>query len=537
VKRRQLLFGAAALALESRLWAQAARYIKRVRLGYKYPSGSPGHDQYGAYYAESAFTRDGIVETRYYVKMATVKTTTNKPQDVPVIQGERPQPAAAQPDNDQPAPGDPQAAPEPEVEVGYQFGSAGIGAAGQAFAYGVASSLAGLDDGAERIAAMQETLQAMRDAVAAQAASGAMRMAIIRSTLEARGDSIADQVSAPATLPSGAFNDVLRQSDQLFLFATPDPMLAIRLNRVATAMRSADPAKVPGAVKDFTQALVRQSDAESAIGNAQSAETLYQIAGGITEAALGFVPVVGAMQSAYELVVGQSLITGQQLSTAERAFAAVNLALLGEFAPIEQGLEALAKAGRIVGGTRGVAIGKAVVESLKRWPLKALETIRGWRAGGLVVAGEERIIINSRALVPAAAVDGTYARVMPKQFAEALKNGGRLTGPNSDMAFIAEARSLDGLHTWDEIRRKLSLTGTDGTFAPFGNEVVVEFKFTSDEPLAYLARPFGSPGSNGPLWLPGGYTAGGAREWVIDPEAVSKGLIDVSTIKIKSITP
>jgi hypothetical protein len=239
----------------------------------------------------------------------------------------------------------------------------------------------------------------------------------------------------------------------------------------------------------------------------------------------------------YELVVGQSLITGRQLSTAERAFAAVNLALLGEFAPVEQGLEALAKAGRIVGGTRGVAIGKAVVESLKRWPLKALETIRSWRAGGLVVAGEEHILINSRALVPAAAVDGAYARIMPKQFAEVLKDGGRLTGPSADMAFVAEARSLDGLHTWEEIRRKLSLVDKDGAFLPYGDQVVVEFRFASDEPLAYLAKPFGSPGSNGPLWLPGGYTAGGAREWVIDPEAVSKGLIDVRTIKIKPITP
>lgn len=125
---------------------------------------------------------------------------------------------------------------------------------------------------------------------------------------------------------------------------------------------------------------------------------------------------------------------------------------------------------------------------------------------------------------------------MPKQFADLLKDGGRLTGPNSDMAFIAEARSLHELQTWNKIRRKLSLAGKDGTFAPFGNEVIVEFKFASDEPLAYLARPFGSPRSNGQLWLPGGYTTGGAREWVIDPEAVSKGLIDVSTIKIRTIT-
>ena len=59
----------------------------------------------------------------------------------------------------------------------------------------------------------------------------------------------------------------------------------------------------------------------------------------------------------------------------------------------------------------------------------------------------------------------------------------------------------------------------------------------SDEPLVYLARPFGEVGANGPLWLPGGYTAGGAREWFIDAEAASKGLIDVTTIRFRPITP
>lgn len=531
MKRRQLLLGLAALAFERHLWAHVV--IRRIRLDYVYKAGPPGHDQYGDYYAERAFASDAIVETRYYVKTVKVKTHSDAKQDLPVIQGERPQ--TVQPSTSSPA--DSKAAPEPEVEVGYQFGNAGLNAAGQTFAFGVASALAGLPQEAERIAAMQQTLQAMRDALATQAASGAMRMAIIRATLESRGESIVDQVKAPNILPSGAFSDVLRRTDQSFLFATPDPALAIRLNRVSHAIKDADPAKVPGAVKDLTQALIRQSDAESAIGNSQSSETAYQIAAGITESALGFVPIVGAMQSAFELVVGKSLIGGRTLSNAERAFAAVNLALLGEFTPIVQGLEALAKAGRIIGGSRGVAIGKTVVEALKHWPLATLETIRSWRAGGLAVVGEERILLNSRALVPAAAVDGAYARVLPKQFAEALKDGGRLTHPDVKLAFVAEARSLDGLYTWDEIRRRLTLVREDGAFRDYAEEVVVEFKFLSDAPLAYLARPFGSPGANGPLWLPGGYTAGGAREWVIDAEAVSKGLIDITTIKIRPITP
>lgn len=428
---------------------------------------------------------------------------------------------------------------DPDMKVedyGYSFGRAGMSAAGEAMAYSVASTLAGLPDQAERIAQMQQDLQVMRTSLSAQAAAAADRMAGLRDALEARGADIDAEVGDPVMLPTSAFSDVLRLSDQGYLFATPDAVLAGRLHRVVLAADKFDPARIPGPVFDLVKASVRQSDAESAIGNETSAEELYTFAGNLTEAALGFMPAIGAVQSAYELVTGHSLITGRTLSRAEMAFAAVNLVLLGEFGTVEHGLEAMAKVGRILGGARGVAMGKAVVEVLQHWPTKVINRVLAWRAAGQLVSAEERIgLAAGRSLVPAAAVDGIYARVMPRTYAEALQSGGKLAG--GEVAFITEASEIGGLNSWAEISRKLTLFEESGALRSYAGEVVVEFKFVSDEPLAFLAKPFGEIGSNGPLWLPGGYTAGGAREWVIDADAIVKGLVDVKTLRIRAITP
>ena len=286
---------------------------------------------------------------------------------------------------------------------------------------------------------MQHDLETMRTALAAQSEVGALRMAEIRASLEARGATIEATLGEASPLPGQASAEVLQVSDQAYLFATPDPVLAIRLNRVALAADALEPAQVPAPVRDFAKALVRQSDAESAIGNDFSARELYTFAGNLTEAALGFVPVVGAVQSAYELVSGKSLITGRTLSRVDMAFAAVNLVMLGEFRIVEHGLEAIAKAGRILGGARGAAMGKAVAEVLQYWPTKAIDRVMAWRRAGTAVMVEERVgLATGRALVPSAAIDGVYARVMPRQFAETLKTGGRLRDAKDTVAFITD---------------------------------------------------------------------------------------------------
>jgi hypothetical protein len=430
---------------------------------------------------------------------------------------------------------------DPDVQVdteGYSFGAAGLNAAGSAIAYGVASALAGLPDQAKRISALQQDVQALQQGLANQIAAHQDVLAEASAILASRGRQILTSSTEPQTLPSSAFDDILRRSDQVYLFATPDPFLATRLHGVTLAIAGADPAVTPGAVVEATQAMVRQSDAASAMGEDIEAEGLYSMARNVADLAVGLDPISGVVRSSYELVTGKNMITGATLSQSERAFAAVNLMLLGEFGLASRGLKVVARIGQTLGGARAVAIGKAAIEVAKHWPVKTIEKVMAGSAGrALVSAGEHIALSANKALVPVGAVDGVYARVMSASYAQKLATGGTLAA--GDLAFITEAKAIEGLSKWDDVRRRLSLMDPlkIGEFRAFADDVIVEFKFASNEPLAFLAKPFGEVGRFGSAFLPGGYTAGGAPEWVVDALAAEKNMLDIGSIKIRPIKP
>jgi len=201
-------------------------------------------------------------------------------------------------------------------------------------------------------------------------------------------------------------------------------------------------------------------------------------------------------------------------------------------------VKVVARIGQTLGGARAVAIGKAAIEVAKHWPVKTIEKVMAGSAGrALVSAGEHIALSANKALVPVGAVDGVYARVMSASYAQKLATGGTLAA--GDLAFITEAKAIEGLSKWDDVRRRLSLMDPlkIGEFRAFADDVIVEFKFASNEPLAFLAKPFGEVGRFGPAFLPGGYTAGGAPEWVVDALAAEKNMLDIGSIKIRPIKP
>jgi hypothetical protein len=418
----------------------------------------------------------------------------------------------------------------------YSFGTAGAGSAATAFAYGVAASLAGLPQQEARLKALQGTVAQLQADLAAQNQATINAIEVAKVSLQSQGFSMLDSLAAPGPLPTAAYLDVLKSSDQTTVFATPDWDLAQRLHATYADMKSAPQLAGPAVLGDFAKSALRQADAESALGNDLDAEALFAVGKAAADVLVGIDPITGALRSTYELATGMNLITGAQLSTAERALAGLNLMMLGGFSTLSRGTAALGKVGFLLGGPRGAGIIKAAAELRSKWPKQAIGRVLQWTNLRRMSTGGELIQLAERKmLVPVGAVDGTYARVMDATFASQIASGGKLAA--GSYAFITEAQALQGLTKWDDVARKLSLLDpTDPSrFRAFQNEVIVEFKFVSNEPLAYLAKPFGEVGSHAPGFLPGGYTAGGAAEWVIDAAASSRGIIDKSSIRIRPL--
>lgn len=421
----------------------------------------------------------------------------------------------------------------------YSFGNAGSGAVITTFAYGIAASIAGLPNQAERIAAIQAEVSALQGALQAQQVSQAEAGALVAKQLAERGarlDSLLAQGQPSQALISIA--QALDVNGQADLFATTDIVFAQQLHEVTQALRSQEAASRPHAVLEFGRALVRQADAEHAAGNFETADEIYGLVRTIADVAIGLDPLSGAIRSTYELVTGTNLVTGQALSAAERGFAAVNLVLLGGFSTVSRGMQALGRAAAVIGGTRGRSIVQTIFHVATTWPTKTIDRILSWRANRLVTLQGESIALKAtREIVPVGAVDGVYARVMPRQAAEQVLQGGALSR-SDNLAFITEAQAISDLRSANAIADRLGLMEiSDGVLKrrDLADHVILEFKFTSNEPLAYLAKPFGEAGSHGPAFLPGGYASGGAVEWVVDSAAASKGMIDLGTIRIRTI--
>lgn len=142
--------------------------------------------------------------------------------------------------------------------------------------------------------------------------------------------------------------------------------------------------------------------------------------------------------------------------------------------------------------------------------------------------------------------NGTFARVMPRQYVEELRAGNARfarvdpNNPSINAAFITAADDLSSLSKGDDIARKLSLFEDQaGTIQRKlgANDVIVEFKF-KDGVATSLRSPIETPNNlRNYGFVGGGKTGGGAREWLIDSDAAKKGYIDLGSIKIREIAP
>ena len=149
--------------------------------------------------------------------------------------------------------------------------------------------------------------------------------------------------------------------------------------------------------------------------------------------------------------------------------------------------------------------------------------------------------------------NGLFVRVMPRKYAVELKEGrGNFSrifvdpekGTLVNEAFITAADDVSGLKNGRDVAEKLGLFEDEsGTILrkigkkvdPDMSEVLVTFKF-KDEIYSSIRSPIETPDNLRKYgFLPGGKTIGGAREWLIDSDAISKGYVDISSLSIRDL--
>ncbi len=131
--------------------------------------------------------------------------------------------------------------------------------------------------------------------------------------------------------------------------------------------------------------------------------------------------------------------------------------------------------------------------------------------------------------------NGVFAHATKRKYAEKFKTGkGRLGRLNPNEAWITAADDLKG-YGRSQIAERLSLfKDAKGTIAKNVDDyVVVEFKLKNSKRISSPIDLSGDSRKYG--WIPGGKTTGGAREWIIDPDALKKGMIDRSSIVIREL--
>ncbi|MGO8989042.1 MAG: RHS repeat-associated core domain-containing protein [bacterium] len=211
--------------------------------------------------------------------------------------------------------------------------------------------------------------------------------------------------------------------------------------------------------------------------------------------AKGLIDVLGTKegQSAIKNWFKQEFdFTDESVNFAERSKRAWNLSLalytVGQVAkPMEEGLRNFGKAGSLSGG------GESSIMRFKPNIMKSVEAIAN------------PLPENS-----------TFVRVMPKKYAEAFLNGKGNLGSGTEEVFISAVDDLAKATTRAGAQQRLSLfRDVEGTLPNTSGDVMVKFKLRDVEKVG-VRSPIETVPSRGYGFKPGGRTAGGAREWIIN---------------------
>lgn len=280
---------------------------------------------------------------------------------------------------------------------------------------------------------------------------------------------------------------------------------------------------------------VQFSDEAALSSETDDAEFYKGIAADMLDIAIGFHPVTGAAQSSYEFIRGKTVFGGHKIGTFQRGIAFAGILTYG--AP-RTGTKLAVLYTRLATRFHSVTeVRLAISKGFEFLQSKAGHLFSKMRGGSHVaddVSYQFYEVSAGKAFHYAS--DHTYARVIETKWAEGIAKGeAHMT--LSEVAFVTPFEDIAGLKG-SQIAEKLSLYADkemttlkkiDSTFS------IVKFKVTPDKFIPLETSLKGE--FNG--FIPGGFTRGGARELIIEPDALSNllksGKISLQDIHIEKV--
>ncbi len=205
---------------------------------------------------------------------------------------------------------------------------------------------------------------------------------------------------------------------------------------------------------------VREADQSFIEGDHEQAQFWKSLAKEALELAIGLNPTTGFVQSMYELVVGKSIVTSDDLSTTQRAFAFLGVVSLG-------GVKSITVTGSIMNkvyrGAAGLLRDRAAMEVAVREAellvQKAGNLIEGWQKGHKIVNIHTAEHINQ-------SVFPFWQKTPPFQLGSNVVEGQLIKSQNSWVrlhhadnqvgGFVMRKSSIEGLNV-AEIRSKYAI--------------------------------------------------------------------------------
>jgi len=305
--------------------------------------------------------------------------------------------------------------------------------------------------------------------------------------------------------------------------------------------------------------------AEAEVGgfNFSDANQLMSLGTTVLDIGLGFVPGVSLAKDIYELCSGANLVTGQELSTLDRSFAAVGVLTLGYGDKLKVPVQAIAKIAqgeaKWVGKTfeyadRMMKSANDLVFTKSDYLADFVKTPSGKAWGEIKATGKARtgdgiqhFDLDARAVNNALPENGLFARIMPREHAQRLVNGEsgfsktRLDEFGNDIseAFITKFDDIANIRGYENYAERLTLTKDVEGLIPrvlSPDDVIVKFRFQDDFAKG-IQSPIDINNMRGYGFEGIGKTKGGASEWIIDNNAVQKGFVDKSSIEIMELVP
>ncbi len=128
------------------------------------------------------------------------------------------------------------------------------------------------------------------------------------------------------------------------------------------------------------------------------------------------------------------------------------------------------------------------------------------------------------------ATNGIYARVVDKKYADKIRSGelGLSRNNPGNEAFVTALDDVANISNPSDYAKKLSLYSdkAGSNLVDTSDYVVLKFKFKPEIEKS-LRTPFETANNARNYgFVPGGTTAGGAREWLIDNDGVQRGIIE-----------